>query len=125
MKIKPVLIFFGVFTFLMGLIMAFLPNIILKMVVVQNNPTAELFLRLFGAMIFYNGVVFLGSRNTVDLRVLRSFCLGSILTDGFCAVALYLGAQAGIVAGLAFVFSGIFALFCLIYLVTLLRLPRD
>lgn len=105
--------------------MALLPNFILGLIAVQQNPQAELFLRLFGAMIFYNGVVFLGSRNTVDLRVLRSFCVGSIFTDGFCAVGIFLYARSGAISGFAYAFSGVFALFALIYLVTLLRLPRD
>lgn len=122
---KPILIFFGIFTLVMGIVMALLPNFILSLIAVHQNLQAELFLRLFGAMIFYNGVIFIGSRNTVDLRVLRSYCLGSILTDGFCAVAIFLFARSGAIGGLAYLFSGVFALFAIIYLIALLRLPKD
>lgn len=122
---KPLLIFFGIFTLLMGFVMAFLPDFILSLIAVRDNTLAALFLRLFGAMIFYNGVVFLGSRNTVDLRVLRSYCLGSILTDGFCAATIFIAARSGQIAGLAYPFAGVFALFAAIYLYALIRLPRD
>lgn len=124
MKTDRLLLSFGLFTFSMGVGLFFFPWLFYLILAVQPLTATTLFMRFFGVLLLLEGFYFIRSRKSADLRVIKTFYLGSTMADFLMAFISLDAAHSGVVNFFGYIFAGLFLVFALVYGSAYLSLRR-
>lgn len=124
MQVRTVLILDGILTLVLGPLFFFSGRNILQFLGSPAGDDALVLMRLYGGMLVMNGIFFLGSANTTDNAVRKSFLYGSLVVDGVSAAVLAYAAYTGVFNGWGYGGAAVFATVWLLFLFALLRLDE-
>lgn len=124
MKPLPTLLYFGLLIMGIGIVMIAFPGIFYMILELPNSAATTLFMRFFGVLLFLEGFFFVGARHTADVRVIKTFYIGSIIADTAMGLLSLEAASSHTVNFIGYFFAFLFFLFVTIYIIALIPLHR-